>query len=476
MSTALEIDKRLPVVAKPTALAIGEVSVLYDKITSIYSIKCVVSAVGLKGNKATFFLMHAEDKPLVKDGIVSGVGVINAEITLPEHNADYTIEVPDVSVPNALVNPKPRFYLLLISGKLSTVTLGFDFATPPPPSDFPKTKDDVGKIFVTSKVKKNVPGFVYEGHKGQKTKNQKQASKSLKMRAYARWDYLITNKLATEMERIAISAMADSEGAFDSINAWDDQILSLGVMQKTFVRNQKLNIGGGGELVAQLNVFKQTNLALYERFLGQYGWSMTPTGALYTDPVTKKTYSGQALFDKVREGITALDITSKKRKENDLLAPFVLLGQNEIFQDLQVKDYLTRLRQALAKHPTDADHKTGHPYRASDCFQSAFGMALVLDQSVNRPACVAPFIGEALKQFFVKNPTANTDPRQWQPSERLDYESQLIIIYGPLRDKPLPNFNSTPKKPKPNYPAMYTGGGSRYTELMNTFKAMGYKL
>ncbi|RIY06908.1 hypothetical protein D0T11_17935 [Hymenobacter rubripertinctus] len=313
----------------------------------------------------------------------------------------------------------------------------------------------------------NEPGFLYEGHMGRRAAGQKKAGRSLKLNAYPRWDDLIVNGVATAAERVVASIMADNEGAFDSINAWDDQILSIGIMQKTFRRNPTGIIGGGGELIQQITEFKRDHRALFDRFLGQYGWDVTTRRAVYTEPGTNIIYTEEELFEKVREGITDENIKHKTKKRSTLLAPFVLLGQNEIFQDKQVQDFIARLHQALAVRPALNTSKLNAPtysFTAADCFQSSLGQTIVLDHSVNRPNCVGPHIGVALRQLFneLSLPLAKQDPRQWTAADRLRYEPRLIEIYGPLRDTR-----------QGIWPPMYSKGGSRYTAILAAFRARG---
>lgn len=288
----------------------------------------------------------------------------------------------------------------------------------------------------------------------------------MKLDAYPRWDALIAKggaTGATEDERIIASVMAENEGAFDSINVWDTQILSIGAMQKTFAP------GGGGELAEQLDEFKSEQPALFDRFLGQYGWDIVGGNAVYTDPVTKQPYSGEDLFEKVREGITLNELKHPVRKASSILAPFVLLGQNEVYQDKQVADFIKRLHKALALKPgrnTDSFNPPRYDFIVSDCFHSNLGRTVVLDQSVNTPNCVILHVGAALRELYTKVPLTGSkqDPRQWTVAERKIYEKILIGIYGPLRN--------TPQGVGPPM----THPPSRYEQILSKFRSCGYQL
>ena len=449
------------------------------------------------------------------------------------------MEVDGTLVPTAATAPYPKFYLSLTCGKITAVSLPFDFFAPPRSSDLPRTVAEVGAIFLTQgvaltktvkdkdgkdvevprmkvlmkkrqpvldkdgkpvmvpirqqlvrqkdskpgklpvfkkgdliykkngkpKLEGNDPGFVYRGHHGRIVRGNG-LSGSLKLDAYPRWDALIAKGGATEDERVIASVMAENEGAFDSINAWDSQILSLGAMQKTFAP------GGGGELATQLAEFKSAQPALFDRFLGQYGWDIVGGNAVYTDPATNQPCSGEDLFEKVRAGITLDELKHPVRKTNTLLAPFVLLGQNELYQDKQVVDFIARLHLALDRKPTTTAKSLSPPasdlydFKIGDCFHSTLGKTVVLDQSVNTPYCVAVHVGVALRLLYAKIPLTGSkqDPRQWTAAERKIYEKALIEIYGPLRDT------------QQGAAIPMTHPPSRYEAILKKFRSCGYQV
>jgi hypothetical protein len=242
------------------------------------------------------------------------------------------------------------------------------------------------------------------------------------------WNDLVDSGQVTLSEQKVISRMAENEGGhMDSLQGWDSEIVTLGAMQKT------VNAQGNGELPKQVYDFSQTNPDKYKTLFADKGWTVAQTGtgtgpADYTmsfkDPADPKakTLDGTAL----RNYIHANDPAAWDKTMTPLLAA----GRDVDFQKKQIVDFKSRLNGAVDQVPTGAAYsKPISAYVTSE--QSA---ALVLDQSVNRPAHVAGSFGEALDKFYVANPKAPVDPATWTAEQRAQYESEIIANYIAARN------------------------------------------
>lgn len=74
---------------------------------------------------------------------------------------------------------------------------------------------------------------------------------------------------------------------------------------------------------------------------------------------------------------------------------------------MQIIDYIERLRSALAKKPT------GYTYSAGKLFRTKLGKALVLDQDINRPGYVSNDLKTAIDVFHASNPMISRDIETW---------------------------------------------------------------
>ena len=119
------------------------------------------------------------------------------------------------------------------------------------------------------------------------------------------------------------------------------------------------------------------------------------------------------------------------------MGPFRDAGRDPAWQERQVDDFLTRLDTAVGGRPT------GYSHPISDYVTSERGVALVLDQSVNRPGHVNGDVGRALNDFSADHPEAPRDPTRWTATQRAQYEPEILQRYVPYRaDHGLPMTNN----------------------------------
>jgi hypothetical protein len=472
----MDPTKQLPTKAPEARVTICYDSTVYDAKTDAYTVSVIVTASGLAGQNSTVILQPATAEPEP-----SGSSSLNAtQLNLPDGSVVVSLIVSGSVVPNALTAPLPRFYVMLETDERRIATEEFTFlpgTTPPPVSPpaatviIPAGHEDaesLGAVFASNNVypKKTVkdkktgkdkivgcgPGFVYFGGQA--------------MAGYRGWAALVKSGRASAEEQLAISIMSVNEGNFDAVNAYDNQIITLGAMQKTITPT------GQGELCQQLFEFKRANPDVYERLLGRYGWTIitatdkknnTYRKVVFIDPVTKKQYADKELYDKVRAGST-LATVGKKKQTNLMLAPFVRLGQNALFQDKQVSDFITRMNTVLKQKPEGSTHTI------KEYFTQPIGWAVALDQSVNRPGHVTHYLKIAIERLIAAHPEVDVDPTKWSIADRPKFEKWLLEIYGPIRAE---KFPAPPRPSRVTYLGM-TDALGRYNRIKKAFKAKGY--
>lgn len=249
---------------------------------------------------------------------------------------------------------------------------------------------------------------------------------------YGGWDELIDQNVKTPSEQNVLSAMSANEGDFDSVQAYDSEIVTMGAMQKT------VNPQGQGELPTQLRQFRDdpATKPIFDSTMGSAGYTVgknvtgqnangTPKygskDTLYfTDPANAQAgpITGSALDNLIQQN---------PDRQKALLGPFRTLGRSPEFQRKQVLDFNDRLVNSLNKTPT------GYSKPIKDYVSSEHGGALVLDQDVNRPGFVGTDFGSALDKFYGANPTAAKDPALWSAAQRAAYEPSIVSNYEAVR-------------------------------------------
>ena len=246
---------------------------------------------------------------------------------------------------------------------------------------------------------------------------------NLPMNSYQNYNTLISNKVLTEDEKLIILAMSDNEGNFDSVQSYDSEVLSAGVMQKT------IKSDGMGEFPLQVWEFKQNHSEKYEALLNNCNWTVCEDDdnniQMFYNGVT-----GEDLKSVIRNGFNKDNVG--KSVDCPPLYPIISLLKDPDFIEKQIIDFIGRLHSCLAKIPLDYNHPI------SDYVCSLLGKAVVLDHDVNRPGHVKLYFSEALNRLFTSDPAIPKNPAEWG-DKHSDYESALVTIYGPLRGEKLRN-------------------------------------
>jgi len=107
----------------------------------------------------------------------------------------------------------------------------------------------------------------------------------------------------TASERRIIAAMAPNEGKLDSVQAYDDQVVTAGAMQKTMRATD-----GGGELPKQIADFRAGSESAYQELFAQCGWTVEGSGDsarlsfTHREMTNGQATTGHALSFIIRQG------------------------------------------------------------------------------------------------------------------------------------------------------------------------------
>lgn len=209
-----------------------------------------------------------------------------------------------------------------------------------------------------------------------------------------------------------MEAVSENEGKLEAINTWDDAFLTFGIFQWTAGTGN-----AAGELPALLGRLKNDYSALFGELFGQYGLDvLTPRGGFLCQPgVLPSSYfslDGETLkTEQQKEKLRSLEWAYR----------FWYAGQHDLMRTVQIKQAMDRITvfYRSPRHQID-----GRPI--ADYVTSELGVALLLDQHVNRPGHVPRTLQTAVTQM------ANAgDPQGWSDGE----EKRLLDIYLDLRAK-----------------------------------------
>ncbi|MCL5226010.1 hypothetical protein M4Z12_07900 [Pseudomonas sp. In614] len=239
------------------------------------------------------------------------------------------------------------------------------------------------------------------------------------------WSALESSGQVTASEKKIISVMCENEGAINSVQAYDSEIVSAGAMQKT------MSPDGAGEFPTQVERLKNLYPDEYLELFESQGWYV------YNASGVSKMYYQNPQF------------SGGEKLEGDTLRETLRLGCNEgtfggvvqckpmsalscavgspSFVEVQILDFIDRLRGVLLLVP-----KTYH-FTVGQLFLSELGRATALDERVNRPGNVVRNIRRALDKFFKLNPSVSKDVSTWGDNHAA-YESKIVEIYG--KDRP----------------------------------------
>jgi len=199
-----------------------------------------------------------------------------------------------------------------------------------------------------------------------------------------------------------IEAVSRNEGRMDGINTYDRGVVSLGVYQWTLGSRD-----GEGELPALLKKVKSTYPRTFRTFFENYGIDVSDdTNTTYG----YLTFEGDQIFTQQQKS---------KFRAPEWAFRFWRAAQEADVQTIQVKHALSRLKN-FYWHPTYA----AYGYTLNELITSSYGVALLLDNHVNRPAWVGKCVEQAMGNIGL-----TSNPQGWSSGE----ERRLIDEYLRVR-------------------------------------------
>jgi peptidoglycan hydrolase-like protein with peptidoglycan-binding domain len=276
--------------------------------------------------------------------------------------------------------------------------------TTPPPNTTPLTiRDEGSRLLVTDGrnsvrlVKKAPAGYAYWG--------------SISIEQYINRNRSILSRLGVSDSAVNVmKSVSDNEGKLDAVNSYDRGFMSFGIYQWALSH---------GELAALLKKVKDKYPSTFRNLFGVHGLDVTSD----TGPVVGTlTLHGNRI-----------DIEREKEQFRDAewAFRFWLAGQDPNVQAVEIEHALSRLLTFYWKADQGVN---GFPL--SQIITSEYGVALILDNHVNRPAFVKPCIEQAMQA------TGLQDPRRWGTTEEqrvLDAYLQIRVSYkhgysGPMSE------------------------------------------
>lgn len=209
---------------------------------------------------------------------------------------------------------------------------------------------------------------------------------------------LISSQFSDSALKVLI-AVAENEGCLDAVNTFDNSFLSFGIFQWTLGASTNK-----GELAALLKKLKATDSHTFHTCFGQYGLDISSNTNSTYGYVTHNGQAVQSIANKT------------KFRGVDWAFRFWKAGYNTTMKKVQAQHAIDRLHTFYWR-------KTAHSFPISKIITSEYGVALLLDNHVNRPSYVAKCLAKAMATVGLTNPT------NWTTKE----ETKVLECYLTLR-------------------------------------------
>jgi hypothetical protein len=203
-----------------------------------------------------------------------------------------------------------------------------------------------------------------------------------------------------------MSAVSANEGKLEAINSYDNAFLTFGCFQWT--------VGvadGAGELPAMVNHLKEANPDAFNDLLGQFGLDIASVNSPAGQPPT-------GFFSLNGSPVKSPTDKQAKLRTLEMAFRFFAAGQNDAMRQAEVEYAASRIDLFYR----DANHKVRNLF-VGDWVSSEFGVALILDEHVNRPGHVPGTLAAAINDFI--NGGGSSDPTTWGTPD----EAKLLNLY-----------------------------------------------
>ena len=206
-----------------------------------------------------------------------------------------------------------------------------------------------------------------------------------------------------------MSAVSLNEGKYEAINTWDNAFLSVGIFQWT------AGVGSeAGELPAVLHRLQLAYPDSYDEYFGQHGLQVA--GVRERPGVAPRGYL------ELDNELLATAAQKESLRTAAWAYRFWLAGQDDNVREVQTRHAIDRI--ALFYHQ---DNRRIGEFYVSDYVTSEYGVALLLDQHVNRPGHVPRTLTNAVNELTEELDIAH--PETWGDTE----EARLLEEYLQLR-------------------------------------------
>jgi len=216
--------------------------------------------------------------------------------------------------------------------------------------------------------------------------------------------------IAPSLQRV-MEAVSANEGKLEAINTWDNAFLTFGVFQWTAgADNSK------GELPAMLARLKRRDAATYERCFGRFGLDVV-------DLQESANAVGRGRFSLNGK---VLRTAADKETLRSLEWPyrFWRAGQDPSVRRAEIEHAVDRIN-VFYRNPK----KKIRGRFVADYVTSEYGIALLLDQHVNRPAHVPKTLAKAIDS--IAQELGSDNPTNWGFAE----EKRLLDLYLQFREQ-----------------------------------------
>jgi len=215
-----------------------------------------------------------------------------------------------------------------------------------------------------------------------------------------------------DSEMNVIFATSENEGNLDAVNTWDNQFLSFGMFQWSAG-----GAGKPGELPALLKIIKDSHPDNFQHYWGQFGLDVVEVG----HKTGWFSYRGKKLISTADKSMLREHIWAYR---------FARAGADIEVQAAQIRHAANRIKQFLY---VNSSKLNGHSL--ADLITSEYGVALLLDNHVNRPGYVHSCMAAALDR---SNLSAEELSRGSDEDEQLVIKNYLDVreTYGkyPMTD------------------------------------------
>ena len=202
-----------------------------------------------------------------------------------------------------------------------------------------------------------------------------------------------------------MQAVSENEGKLEAINTWDNAVLTFGCFQWTVGADT-----GAGELPPVIARLKQLDASVFEKYFGQFG--------LDVDMPAPKPNVLQRGFFKLNGKTLNTGPLKAQLRSLDWAYRFWLSGQDDTVRLAQVRHAMDRVD--LFFRCPDCLVNTRF---VGDYISSEYGVALLLDQHVNRPGHVPGTLQRAVAALVAE--LGADKPQDWQDAQ----EASLIKLY-----------------------------------------------